>query len=774
MPRPRAVGELTIAVGVLLLATLAMFGDVLVAGSARILSKDGEDLATIFLNWQEFGFAELRRGHLPLWNPHIYSGSPYFAGFQPALLYPPNWIGVMLSSAPAINVGVTMHVLLAGLWVYLWARHRDLHPVACLMAALVFMFCGAHFLQIYRGHLPNLRTLVWAPLVLLSIDGWIDTGRPRWALVGMAAVGMQILAGHVQEMYYTGLVAGGYAFSLGLARRQIVRALAGFVVIYIGGASLSAVQLLAGIDAARETARSDLTYEIASMYSFPPENVLTLILPGIFGDLVTTPYWGRWTLTEMCLFIGVAPFLLALYGARHGAPEKRRSSLVFAVLVLILAFGYYTPLYNVFYTYLPGFGSFRGTTKFAFLATLFIIMLSAVGLDAALRTAVLPRWPGVLAATAGALLFVTGAAVWQSAVAGAGGGWARLLAAKNLSDAAFYEPIDWAQPFFTRAGQHAALVLAIGGASFFAAGAIWNLGRRRRRALYALALLGVVEVFVYARYSRPTFDPAPRFRASDQLRRFLAHDPDDHRILALNPYLAMTAGAHDVYGYDPMLLTRYADLLATTQGVDRRRLIVTRIRHPGPLLGMLRLRWVVEMTDLGVHASFADLRQLPRAFLVTHWRVVTDDAARLAVLKDRAFDARSTVLLETPPDPPPNPEAEPATLGPVRVIDISTDAVDIEAEVTSPAVLILSDSYSAGWKATALSPGPQEAYRVLPADHTLLAIPLAAGHHHLRLEYRPLAFVVGTWITIAALFAYAVAIVFIWRKPHLPAHAPRA
>ena len=35
-----------------------------------------------------------------------------------------------------------------------------------------------------------------------------------------------------------------------------------------------------------------------------------------------------------------------------------------------------------------------------------------------------------------------------------------------------------------------------------------------------------------------------------------------------------------------------------------------------------------------------------------------------------------------------------------------------------------------------------------------MAVPLAAGHHRLRLEYRPAAFTVGKWISLAACLLY--------------------
>jgi hypothetical protein len=58
----------------LLVLTLAAFFDVLFLFDDAVLSGLSSDLATQFLHWRGFGFGEIARGNLPLWNPHIYSG----------------------------------------------------------------------------------------------------------------------------------------------------------------------------------------------------------------------------------------------------------------------------------------------------------------------------------------------------------------------------------------------------------------------------------------------------------------------------------------------------------------------------------------------------------------------------------------------------------------------------------------------------------------------------------------------------------------------------
>jgi hypothetical protein len=77
--------------------------------------------------------------------------------------------------------------------------------------------------------------------------------------------------------------------------------------------------------------------------------------------------------------------------------------------------------------------------------------------------------------------------------------------------------------------------------------------------------------------------------------------------------------------------------------------------------------------------------------------------------------------------------------------------------VTVPQGLLVTDAYSTGWRARALEPGPQPTYQVLPADHTLRAIPLAAGKHHLILEYWPMTVPIGFAVTGVAMAGYLVA-----------------
>lgn len=174
---------------------LFLFGGILLSRDF-ILSAAGEDLDSYYVGMRQFGFSQLARGNLPLWNPLIFGGTPYFGNFESALLYPPNWLHLILSPARAINLGIALHVFLAGFFTFLWRRRAGASEVAAFLAGLIYMLCGPFYMHVFPGHLSNLCVMAWVPLLFLALDAWFATSNPAWCLLGAAVVTMQIFAGH--------------------------------------------------------------------------------------------------------------------------------------------------------------------------------------------------------------------------------------------------------------------------------------------------------------------------------------------------------------------------------------------------------------------------------------------------------------------------------------------------------------------------------------------------------------------------------------------------
>ena len=201
------------------------------------------------------------------------------------------------------------------------------------------------------------------------------------------------------------------------------------------------------------------------------------------------------------------------------------------------------------------------------------------------------------------------------------------------------------------------------------------------------------------------------------------------------------------------MLGRYAHFIALTQEWPLDAILVTSgIRKLSPLLGMLRLRYALRIAHEQVMLQPTRLKELPRALLVHQWKVLPSAEYVLDAMRDPTFDPERTVFLETDPGIVP---AETDARGSVSLRDVSTEEIEISADVPQPSILLITDNYSASWRATPLAGSDGQSYRVIPANSLLRAIPLSPGHHHLRLEYRPTALRVGAWVTILSLVAVA-------------------
>lgn len=746
--------------------TLCMFGDVLFTSRPVVLSAGTCDLASQFIYWRAFTAEQLRQGHVPLWNPDVFCGMPYLGWAQTAVLYPTNWLDLLLPLPRSINFGIALHVFLAGLFTYLWGVRRGLHLIAAVSAGALFMFCGAYFLHVYAGHLSLLYAIAWAPLVFASVEAWTRTRMWRWVAVGMAAIAMQIFAGDFQACFYTAIAAGLLVLFGLIESSHRITVLLGFLAMYVGAAAVGAVQLFTSYQAASESIRAGgVTYEFASMFSLAPENLLTLVAPGVFGNGINLPYWGRWYWWEMCPFIGVSGLALAVYGAVCARRELRRWLVPLLAIMLVLALGANTPLFKFLYDWAPGFNYFRANAKFVIEASLFLVMLAGAGLDRLLRNPAGSKWLALWIVVAG---IVVGIVAWRLHAASLStepaDWWSRAIQAVNATHESYLPPVPYADPSFARrAGEFASRGLAVAAAKLLVLSGLVYFIRTSRWAVYLVALMAIAEVLVFGRTSLAAFDLA--YTEALKLKAFLDQRPGDYRIFYQRiPNIAMWLGKEDVWGYAPLTTKRYTEFMAFTQGqpVEGANQYVEFSRFH-PLYAMLRWRYAFLAGEDGDRV-LTGTTIMPRFQLIQEYTVISDRDRIFQTMDSPAFDPRRQVILESPPQPAPQPFAEKGT---VALHELSANQLIVEADVPHPAILLITDAYSNGWRARPLAGSVQRAYDVLPADYVLRAIPLSPGRHFIRIEYAPVGFLVGRWITAVSLSSLVIAVALYARRKRL-------
>lgn len=335
--------------------------------------------------------AFLQSGQLPLWTPNLFTGAPLLANPQLGTLYPPNWLTIGLSAPDAIRVSILLHVGWALVGAYIMARRMvGLSHWGALVTAALFGLggtIGGHIEQINQ-----LQGLAWLPWLMWLLHESLQAGQmTRYTLLLSMALALQVLSGHTQTVFISGVGMGVYLIAGGYWRGLVVLMAAGSLALF-----LTAPQLIPTLELIGQSGRSGgLDSNAALSFSLSPFIIGRGLLPSYDAKVFT----------EYIAYVGISGLLLATVGIL--SPNKqRRLWLIMTLVGLLLAVGAYNPL-NWLIVQLPGFNLFRVPARWLTLYTLGIAVLAGLGLEA-LRTQNRIQWwwliigiggIGVLAAT---------------------------------------------------------------------------------------------------------------------------------------------------------------------------------------------------------------------------------------------------------------------------------------------------------------------------------------------------------------------------------------
>ncbi len=334
--------------------------------------------------WKQHIRETLAQGEIPLWNPKILTGLPFLAAGQASTFYPLNVLFYVLPLEWAFGWFTALQVALAGINMYIFGRVLGLRRIPALYSGVVYMFSG--FLIVSVVFTMFLAAVPWLPLLLAVIEYIIRKQEEKgvasfnpipYVTVGAAIIGLVVLAGHPELIYYTMLVSGAYTFcrlvaayvrlrrqatATGDRRRATTRIfkLAGWLLaMAVLGIALGAVQLIPLVELLPLNFRAgSASLEQVREWAWPSRHVLTFWLPNIFGspshhawfDIWTgqwtpatvnalgeparTIFWGIKNYVEGGNYLGIATWLLAVY-AIWGAIRDRKLSIVNSQLSIV-------------------------------------------------------------------------------------------------------------------------------------------------------------------------------------------------------------------------------------------------------------------------------------------------------------------------------------------------------------------------------------------------------------------------------------------------------
>lgn len=662
----------------------------------------------------------LRQGVVPLWNNRILGGDPIFSDVQYGLFNPINWSLFLTYSIPhwMVLLRGALPLWLAGAGMYLYLRRSPLWQLKrppALVGAVAYMFSDPFI--VHLGNPPFNDAMAWLPWVLLGIDKAARScrGIPFAALV----VALPALSGHGEMTLYAAITAGLYTLWQiaeggwpGMLHRLGQLLLAGVL-----GVALGAPALIPGIERLPFTERAGVPWELRRGYEFPPAMLVDFISPAFHGRGPDW-FWPSWNPVESG-YIGAIALYLTLIGLLGNLRHRRTWFLLgLGGLAYGLALGYHGPIYPLL-SRLPLVESSLKTARAIFIVSLALAMMAAQGVEylQSGRRRLAFLWAAGL--LLGGLVLWWQAPAWVSAVPA---GLPRLRALTGLRFAALL------------AGASALLGWAA------ARGRLWG-----RAGLLLLLLAELVATGALAE-TEPTPKPDATHAAA---LAFLRADPGWFRVdvdpaaRGLWPPVFLQMGGFEV----PQGMGNAMDL---------REFNILRWRIPSathPAYRMLGVKYLIVPKGAppggeGIWPVFVDdplvdihlnTLALPRVWLVYRTEVVGSYGEALERVLDENFRPEEIAIVQD------GPQLDGTGQGRIELGYYGPNDVVLHVETDAPALLVLSDTFYPGWRAT-VDGTPVPIYQTNAA---LRGVPVPAGAHRVEMHFRPRTLQIGLGLAAA-------------------------
>jgi hypothetical protein len=242
------------------------------------------------------------------------------------------------------------------------------------------------------------------------------------------------------------------------------------------------------------------------------------------------------------------------------------------------------------------------------------------------------------------------------------------------------------------------------------------------------------------------------------------------------PALAMERGTlfgiPDVLGYNPVQLPRYWTYIRATNPVNSVFYNASVIGLPTlQNVRLMGVRYLIVPTGVEAvpegrvvaSADDYDLVQVygwePRVSIVDTWTQVDRPADALDGVLDPAFDPARTAYVEQDPGISASPSATPGT---AEYREVSPEDVRITVTSDQPALVVVRNSYDAGWSATVDgAPAP-----LLATDYLMQGVAVPSGTHEIRLVYRDDEVTKGALagIVIWAMLLLSIGVALLWER----------
>jgi hypothetical protein len=735
-----------------------------IVGNALLLDRD---LYWFFYQNSRYLARYFSAGKIPLWNPYVSNGEPFFAQAQPGVLYPPDWLYAWIPVDALFSRLLVSHVALFGVFTALLVRELGGGRVAAAIGGISVAFSG-----ITTSLIPlqsSLFAISWLPLALWSLVRSLKRDSIVYSILAGTAFCMMVLVGGIE------VLAMGLALAAALTALPryfpidgdiptIKKRFCLFGIMLLALFLLSAAQLLPFVELTRYSYRtSGVSVGEALTWSVHPIEWLYFVIPDAFRrgrDF----YWVEQNWLR-ATYIGVVTLLLGSVFIW----KNRRRALGFVVLALgclLLATGGYLPFYRDIVPWIPGLRSIRYPSKFLMIFGFLAALAAAFGWESLAQRQRNGRQSK--GATSIFLALSVSTAVLFLACSTTGlpvEHWMERIVADRGSELSPGGLLHNLRRFLAFS--------SLTSMSIFTA---MKSGKTRVAGLVtipSLLILDLMGAMPYAtlfypsdslkgetgRISALKGDSKGLFRIYSNNRLWERKFKDMNQLIEMGtdlfmPNTGMQERLYQSQGYRVLTLSRVDQIMNSILHTSR--------PDSSRLVDLLNIRYMLWPTEINspkyrlIDSSdslyfYEDRGVLPRAFLVDTYRVCHTGEEFQKIMMDPSFEPCRFLLLDKEPRLPPgwDPEGKSNSCptGGVEVLLYEPERIRLRVDATTSRFLFLGDAYFPGWKAF-VDGRPRE---VLRADYAFRAIAVERGQHIIEFRYEPRSVIIGSVISAGSI-----------------------
>ena len=397
--------KIGIVIGLFLLTTLIFFFQQ-IAGNSYFW----EDFVEYVYPVRTYAAQQFAHGSIPFWNPYSLGGMPFFADIQVGFFYPFNLIlSLFVNENGLLPVWilqfiVILHFFFAQFNTFILSRYLKISFWGSVIVAISFSFAFPIVLHII--HPMIVFHLTWLPLIFYFFLKALNNSSIKDGAIAGLIFGLTMLSGHPQITLYFTLFFGTY-FLWDIISRLIKKSDTHYVSLkyilsgiftFIIAVGIFLVQLMPSQTLAGEAIRATSTYEKSSENSLQYKQVLTLVLPKIYGYydannktdvpmILEDEFDGKteqvrnYFYWETAIYFGIIPLMMGVLGIFLGKKDSFKWFLIcWIIFGFLFALGKYFIIHQIFYA-LPLFGTFRNPVRMMTFSVLGLSIFSGFAFD---------------------------------------------------------------------------------------------------------------------------------------------------------------------------------------------------------------------------------------------------------------------------------------------------------------------------------------------------------------------------------------------------------